>query len=721
MEKKRFLSVLLIISFFIIFVAPVTNGISSPVRTIELGHRYGAGQSVLAASQNNDVVRLGSSDMLQFNSRGHLLGFQPRKAYLAGLDHALSVEFLGTEGVMPLAESSGALSKSKKGASGAPPLSKVTYRNLWPGISLTYGRTEAGITESTYHIMPGGEVSKIRLRYNVPVERQKDGSLKLKFGSGFMSESAPVAWQEIGGRRVPVEVAFRVSRDEIGFTVAKYDPSFPLTIDPTYVWHTFYGSLGGIDQGRSIAVDSSGNVYVTGTSTASWNGPSGQLPLNAFSVGNWDIFVLKLNTGGGYAWHTFYGSTATDVGMGIAVDGSGNVYVTGRSYASWNGPGPTLPLNPYSLGGNANIVVLKLNTNGGYLWHTFYGSGNNDEGYGIAVDGSGNVYVTGLSTVTWNGPGPTLPLNTFSGGWDIVILKLNTSGAYQWHTFYGSAATDVGPAIAVDGSGNVYVAGYSNASWNGPSGQLPLDAFSIGNWDIFVLKLNTGGGYLWHTFYGSSDSDQGYGIAVDGSGNVYVTGYSAVSWNGPSGQLPLNAFSIGVIDIFVLKLNTGGGYLWHTFYGSDNAADYGLGIAVDSSGSVYVTGMSYASWTGPGPTSPLNPYTGNADIFVLKLNTGGGYLRHTFYGSLGGADQGQGIAVDNSRSVYVTGYSNATWNGPGASPVLPLNPYTGNADIAVIKMDEPTSTPTMNEWGMIIFMALAGVGSVYYLRRQRRV
>jgi len=656
MEKKRFLSVLLIISFFIIFVAPVTNGISGPVRTIELGHRYGAGQSVLAASQNNDVVRLGSSDMLQFNSRGHLLGFQPRRAYLAGLDHALSVEFLGTEGVMPLAESSGGLFKSKKDAAGAPPLSKVTYRNLWPGISLMYGRTEAGITESTYHIMPGGEVSKIRLRYNVPVERQNDGSLKLKFGSGFMSESAPVAWQEIGGRRVPVEVAFRVSKDEIGFNVAKYDPSFPLTIDPNYVWHTFYGSSGGIDQGRSIAVDSSGNVYVTGTSTASWNGPSGQLPLNAFSIGNWDIFVLKLNTGGGYAWHTFYGSTATDAGMGIAVDGSGNVYVTGRSYASWNGPGPTLPLNPYSLGGNANIVVLKLNTNGGYLWHTFYGSGNNDEGYGIAVDGSGNVYVTGLSTVTWNGPGPTLPLNTFGGGWDIVILKLNTSGAYQWHTFYGSAATDVGPAIAVDGSGNVYVAGYSNASWNGPSGQLPL-----------------------------------------------------------------NAFSIGVIDIFVLKLNTGGGYLWHTFYGSDNAADYGLGIAVDSSGSVYVTGMSYASWTGPGPTSPLNPYTGNADIFVLKLNTGGGYLRHTFYGSLGGADQGQGIAVDNSRSVYVTGYSNATWNGPGASPVLPLNPYTGNADIAVIKMDEPTSTPTMNEWGMIIFMALAGLGSVYYLRRQRRV
>ena len=104
------------------------------------------------------------------------------------------------------------------------------------------------------------------------------------------------------------------------------------------------------------------------------------------------------------------------------------------------------------------------------------------------------------------------------------MLKLNSSGAYQWHTFYGSSSDDDGGyGIAVDGSGNVYVTGDSDATWNGPAGQNPLHAYS-GSYDIFVLKLDSSGAYQWHTFYGSSSWDYGFGIAVDGSGNVYVTG-----------------------------------------------------------------------------------------------------------------------------------------------------------------------------------------------------
>ena len=128
-------------------------------------------------------------------------------------------------------------------------------------------------------------------------------------------------------------------------------------------------------------------------------------------------------------------------------------------------------------------------------------------GNGIAVDGSGNVYVTGYSYATWNGPAGQNPLHAYSGGYDIFVLKLNSSGAYQWHTFYGSSGDDSGHGIAVDGSGNVYVTGYSDATWNGPAGQNPLHAYS-GGYDIFVLKLNSSGAYQWHTFYGSSSDDE---------------------------------------------------------------------------------------------------------------------------------------------------------------------------------------------------------------------
>jgi Beta-propeller repeat len=177
----------------------------------------------------------------------------------------------------------------------APSLGRVLYQGLWEGISLTYGSTKDAITESTYHIAPGADVSRIPLRYNVPVQKQTDGSLKLAFNSGFMTESAPVAWQEIGGKRVPVEVSFRVSGGEVGFSVAKYDSNVPLTIDPMYLWHTFYGSSSVEDDGNGIAVDGSGNVYITGYSGATWDGPGPTSPLNPYS-GDYDIFVLKMSS-----------------------------------------------------------------------------------------------------------------------------------------------------------------------------------------------------------------------------------------------------------------------------------------------------------------------------------------------------------------------------------------------------------------------------------------
>jgi len=733
MEKKSFQSLLLIAFFLITLVTPINTGVSSPLAS-EASHLQQVGMQSIQGIPHKDVVRLNAagegSNMLQFKAGGDIMGFQPNKVYLASTSHALSVEFLGTTGVMPAVESANPTlstlnpesfqeSRSMEGLKGAPPLGKVTYQNLWEGISVTYEPAKGGIAESTYHIAPGADVSRIQLSYNVPVLEQGDGSLRFSFKNGYMSELAPVAWQEIGGKHVPVEVSFRVSGGKVGFSVAKYDSGFPLTIDPTYVWHTFYGSGGYDDYGTGITVDGSGNVYVTGYSGASWLGDGSAAPLHAFS-GSDDIFVLKLNTSGTYQWHTFYGSADRhDYGIGITVDGSGNVYVTGYSYASWLGDGSAAPLHAFS--GSDDIFVLKLNTSGAYQWHTFYGSADDHEyGYSITVDGSGNVYVTGQSYASWLGDGSAAPLHTFSGYLDIFVLKLNTSGAYQWHTFYGANFNDdAGSGITVDGSGNVYVTGYSYASWLGDGSAAPLHAFS-GDYDIFVLKLNTSGAYQWHTFYGSAgDYDYGISITVDGSGNVYVTGYNGASWLGDGSAAPLHAFS-GSDDIFVLKLNTSGAYQWHTFYGSAGVYDYGEGISVDSSGNVYVTGYSSASWLGDGSAAPLHAFSGSDDIFILKLNTSGTYQWHTFYGSTGGSDDGYGITVDGSGNVYVTGYSSASWLGDGSA--APLHAFSGNYDIFVLKMSDPPATaiPTMNEWGTIIFMALAGLGSVYYLRRQRR-
>ena len=404
MRKWHYRWVLLIAVFGMIFGCSTQAGPLGPFASAGADMH----PSAQVASRGEAVALSGSgagSSMLQLKAGGHLLGFQPKKVYFASLDHALSVEFLGTPGVMPKGVEEGRETGNK---SKAPTLSKVVYEDLWEGISLMYEPREGGIVESTYHIAPGADVSRIRLRYNVPVEVQGDGSLRFEFERGFLTESRPMAWQEIGGERVPVEVAFRESGGEVGFSVGRHDPRYLLTIDPAYAWHTFYGSSDW-DAGSAIALDGSGNVYVTGFSNATWNGPAGQNPLHASGT----IFVLKLNSSGAYQWHTFYGAGG---GVGIAVDGSGNVYVTGVSTATWNGPAGQTPLHAFS--GASDIFVLKLDSSGAYQWHTFYVAYTSDYGNSIAVDSSGNVYVTGDSD-TWSGPAGQNPLHAYTGRGDL--------------------------------------------------------------------------------------------------------------------------------------------------------------------------------------------------------------------------------------------------------------------------------------------------------------
>jgi len=637
------------------------------------------------ASANNEVKSQSlpvKNDLLQFRAGSHVMGFKPNKVYIVNTASFLSVEFIGAHTIAPQTVTADdtnryqddvALTQDyKKTISN---LQRVEYQGLWDGITLRYDALHAGIAESTYILQPGADVADIRLRYNTDMELQEDGSLKIKLATqqGYITESRPVAWQVLDGQKKEIQVAYEIQNGTIGFKTGAYNKEHELIIDPTYQWHTFYGTAAE-DEGNSIAVDGSGNVYVTGYSDTSWGSP-----LHDHSTGsNMDIMVMKLNSSGALQWNTFYGSTNTDEGKGIAVDGSGNVYVTGQSNTTWNAP--SAPLNAHTSGDD--VVVLKLDSSGVYQWHTFYGSASTDYGLGIAVNGN-DIYVTGISVATWGSP-----VNPHGGGGnaDIVVLKLNSSGALTWNTFHGSTSTDYGYGIAVDGNGNAYITGYSNASWGGT----PLhDHSGGGKADIVVLKLNATGALLWNTFYGSGTyDDYGYGIAVDGSGNTYVTGTSKDTWGSP-----VHPFSgSGQGDITVLKLNTSGALQWHTFHGS-TSIDYGYGIAVDGNGNIYVTGYSLATWG-----SPLHAYSGGHDITALKLNNSGKIQGNTFYGATSLVDHGYGIAVDGNENVYVTGYSQATWG-------TPLHAYSGDHDIVVLKI---AATFKKFPWPMFIPAMIKG-------------
>ncbi len=584
------------------------------------------------------------NQLLQLNSSGHVLGFDKTGVIVATGSHALKIKFMGTDGVAPVAQTG-------SGENGkAIHFEEVSYPELWPGVTLAYTKADGGIFESVYYVAPYGDVNAISLQYNTPVELTSAGSLVLRFKTGTMKESAPVAWQEIKGKRVPVTVSFcKKDEREAGFTVSDHDPSLPLIIDPVLVWNTFLGSTDS-DHGYGIAVDGSGNVYVTGRSYATWG-----TPVNAHSgAGEYDSFVAKLDTKGDMLWNTFLGSTADDYGRGISVDGSGNVYVTGTSRATWGAP-----LSAFL--GSPEVFVAKLNSNGHLLWNTFLGSMNSDYGWGITVDLSNNVYVTGSSTSFWGQP----VINGHAGGYyDAFVAKLSSSGALQWNTFMGSTASDEGRSITTDSSGDVYVTGYSSATWG-----LPVNAHAGGN-DLFVARLNPIGTLQWNTFMVATDRDSD--IAVDNFGSIYVACSSSVSWG-----TPVNAHSGGT-DALVAKLNSSGVLQWHTFMGGGGTnSDYGFGVAVDGSNSVYVSGISLNSWG-----TPIYNHTGGYyDGFVAGLDSSGVLQWNTFIGSTG-LDSSSGIAVDGLGNVYAVGDSSASWG-------TPVSAHAGGEDVFVASLGQP--------------------------------
>nr|HPI08287.1 SBBP repeat-containing protein [Saprospiraceae bacterium] len=256
----------------------------------------------------------------------------------------------------------------------------------------------------------------------------------------------------------------------------------------TLDWNTFTGSTGtGIHEGTAVVTDASGNIYVCGSSNATFG-----TPINAKS-GAYDGILVKYNSSGVRQWHTFFGGSGDDFAFGIDLDPSGNIYISGSSAASWG-----TPLNAFSA--DPDGLVIKFNSSGVRQWHTFFGAGFGENAYAIAVDASGNAYVTGNSQTNWG-----TPVEPYTGGTDGIVLKYNTSGARQWHSFFGGGNNgDRGQGIALDASNNVYITGFSGQSWGSPI------VAPAGGSDGIVAKYNgSTGDLVWNTYFGSSGADEG--------------------------------------------------------------------------------------------------------------------------------------------------------------------------------------------------------------------
>lgn len=304
--------------------------------------------------------------------------------------------------------------------------------------------------------------------------------------------------------------------------------------------------LGGsnADEGTGIAVDAGGNAYVTGRTTSA-NFPTAS-PAQAKYAGNDDGFVTKLSSVGALVYSTYLGGSGNDDGLAIAVDPSGNVYVTGDTSSD---NFPTLKAMQAARAGGLDAFVTKLDATGSLAYSTYLGGSGDDNGFGIAVDALGNSYVTG-NTASSDFPTMNPQQAANAGGIDAFVAKLNPAGSLVYSTYLGGSAEDDGTGIAADKSGNAYVTGFS-ASPNFAT-MSPLQAANAGGFDAFVTKLDVAGLLVYSTYLGGSNQDFAFGIAVDGLGSAYVTGFT-LSTDFPTAN-PLQAKNAGIFNVFVAKI-----------------------------------------------------------------------------------------------------------------------------------------------------------------------
>jgi hypothetical protein len=526
------------------------------------------------------------------------------------------------------------------------------------GVDVVWHGGERGL-EYDLEVAAGVDAREIELEVDGAegLETTSDGSLHAKTKAGAIVQRPPRVVE--GGHELHARYV-RTGETRVRFAIDGYDPTLPLLIDPPLAYSSYLGGSGS-DKATAIAVDASGNAYVTGT-TDSPNFPT-KNPLQPKNAGGYgDVFVTKLNaTGSALVYSTYLGGSAGEVPGAIAVDASGNVFLTGNTLSTdFPTQGP-IQATHASDNGLADAFVTKIDAAGSTLvYSTYLGGKDADYGRGIAVDASGNAYVVGNA---WSTDFPTHAAMqaTFGGGTDdAFVAKLTPSGAaFVYCTYLGGSQVDYAAGVAVDSSGNAYVTGGTQSATDFPT----KSSIQSGHtYNAFVTKLSADGSALvYSTFLGGTAFNTGNGIALDASGDAYVTGYTAsTDFPTTSGALQ-TTYGGGNFDAFVSELDAAGSALvYSTFLGASDE-DQANGIAVDASGNAYIVGTTGSSNTPtqddfPTKDAPQATFgIGYYDAFVSAVAAGGSSLLYSTY--LGGNqwDDGLAVAVDGSGNAYVTG------------------------------------------------------------------
>ncbi len=567
------------------------------------------------------------------------------------------------------------------------PFKKVKYSSVYDGVDLIYYGNQREL-EYDLIIEPHADPNVISLDFENArdIKIDSNGDLILSVGKHEIRQKAPVVFQDIDGARKPVDGRYEIRQGTqaervVGIKIGEYDHDKPLVIDPVISFSTYLGGSAGDDLfnfevGFGIAVDSGGNVYVAGL-TPSADFPT-QNPYQPSSAGSYDGFITKFNpTGTALIYSTYFGGSDEDRVISISVGPANEMFVSGFTYST---NFPTMTPFQSTLRGQNDGFIARFTSSGVLNYSTYLGGAGGDSCNFIKNIGTDIVAFAG-STGSNDFPVANALQPNSAGSTDFFAGKLNlATNTLIFSTYFGGSGTEsmIFGSGAIDPAGNVYVGGVSN-SFDYPTSPNAFQTENNGSDDAVVTKISANGsGVIYSTLLGGNLVDSADALAVDSSGNAYVTGFTR------SANYPLKNPAqpqLNDPDAFVTKLNpTGTGLVFSTFLGGQNL-ERGSAIATDAAGNCYVTGRSN-SGDFPAKRS-LRPPRGLDDTFVSKFNRDGALLFSTLLGG-GGNDYGFAITADNNNNAYITGRATRSFF---TTPSVFQPTIGGQADAFVTKIN----------------------------------
>ncbi len=552
---------------------------------------------------------------------------------------------------------------------GASTFAKARYRGIYHGVDMVYYGSRQHL-EYDFVVAPHADPRQITLRFagadKVRVNRA--GDLEVKVHGRTLTWQRPMVYQENRTGRQRVACGYRLSHSAQGqptvrFALSRYNAGRQLVIDPALVYSTFLGGSIG-EAGNGIAINSAGNAFITGiTSSTDFPKIAGAYQPTNRSTTRANAFVSKLSADGTtLIYSTYLGGSGYESGNSIAIDSAGNAYITGETDSS-DFP-TTIGARQRTSFNAATGFVTKLNATGtALIYSTYLGGSVGDTGNGIAVDSSGNAYITGYTSstdfpVTY---GAYQRANHSTFNTNAFVTKLNAEGTgLVYSTYVGGSGYESASGIAIDSAGNAYITGYTGSTDFPATPNAYQTTNHSSSTNAFVTKLNAAGTLLlYSTYLGGSSYESGNGIALNSAGEAYVTGYTgSTDFPTTNNAYQTTKSSAGGSSAFVTKLNSiGTGLLCSTFLGG-TGYEAGSSITLDISGHPFLTGYTVST---DFPTTAGANQTTKRDIsaslygFVTKMDSACTTLLYSTY--LGGTagDKGNGITVDSAGNAYITG------------------------------------------------------------------